>query len=93
MGRSGYAVRVPHSEFWKLYRNILPELEEALQALEAKPAAERAQGMLQLFEAKFSFNKKRKMWAIGKTLVFLKQQVHDDLIGKAEGASNDAFDV
>jgi myosin heavy subunit len=79
VSRSGYAVRVPHELFWESYRHILPELEKDLRRLEEKPAIERARGMLQLFEAKFSFSRDEQTWDIGHTLVFLKQPVNDTL--------------
>jgi myosin heavy subunit len=92
VGRSGYAVRIPHEDFWQTYRLLLPEREKDLEALEGKPAKERAHAMLQMFDEKYSFNTgmfdaKFCSWAVGHTLVFLKQVVHDTLNAPVEDIS------
>ena len=41
-------------------------------------------------EKRFNFNEKTQMWAVGNTLVFLKQSVYDTLEKSREGSSGPA---
>ena len=86
VSRAGYPIRIPHDEYLKDFRSLAVHLKHDLIALQDKPPIEKARALMQLYEERFTLSVQAQTWAVGHTLVFMKQDVHDLLSEARHGA-------
>merc|ERR1719160_2163979 len=88
VSRAGYPVRINHVDCWMDYRVIASlDVINRLKPLEPK---ERASKLLEHLTLELSLPKTRTglCWAVGKTLVFFKQEAFEILQGSRLGLRN-----
>ena len=83
VSRAGYPVRANHFDIWLDYRYCLHNSADRLRIEKVNDARTRAQEMMTLLEVELKIHRhaitNSISWAVGKTLVFLKQEAHERL--------------
>jgi WD40 repeat protein len=83
VSRAGYPIRITHMDVWLDYRYLLPSKNERLQLEKNNDSRARATELMKVLEVSLKIPRQPVTnsitWAVGKTMVFLKQISYETL--------------